>query len=152
MVKKVIIFLFVLTIVLFLSTKQDDSILIPDQSIRFRIIANSNSVQDQFLKMEVRKEILPILQNIQSDSIDQTRDNIKENIILIGNAISKYTTDFSIDFGQNYFPDKTYQGVLYDKGQYESLVITLGDAQGDNWWCVLFPPLCLIEADKNELD
>ena len=49
----------------------------------------------------------------------------------------------------NYFPEKEYHGVNYESGNYESLVITLGNGIGNNWWCVMFPPLCLLEA-KNE--
>ena len=60
-----------------------------------------------------------------------------------------YDTEFTINFGNNYFPDKEYKEVLYEKGYYESLVVTLGKGEGDNWWCVLFPPLCLLEAEDN---
>ena len=49
----------------------------------------------------------------------------------------------------NYFPKKEYDGVVYPDGNYESLVITIGDGLGDNWWCVLFPPLCLLDAEDN---
>ena len=49
----------------------------------------------------------------------------------------------------NYFPSKEYKGVKYEEGYYESLVITLGKGEGDNWWCVLFPPLCLIEGEED---
>lgn len=50
----------------------------------------------------------------------------------------------------NYFPEKEYKGVKYDEGYYESLVITLGEGKGKNWWCVLFPPLCLVEAEESD--
>ena len=51
-----------------------------------------------------------------------------------------------------YFPKKEYKGVEYNEGNYESLVITLGEGKGDNWWCVLFPPLCLIDAEEQTSD
>ena len=51
-----------------------------------------------------------------------------------------------------YFPKKKYKGITYKEGNYESLVITLGEGAGDNFWCVLFPPLCLIEADETSND
>ena len=50
----------------------------------------------------------------------------------------------------NYFPKKVYKGVTYEAGNYESLVITLGDGLGKNWWWVMFPPLCLLEAEETE--
>ena len=56
--------------------------------------------------------------------------------------------DYKINFGKNHFPDKEYKGVVYNEGDYESLVVYIGEASGDNWWCVLFPPLCLLEADE----
>ena len=52
----------------------------------------------------------------------------------------------------NYFPSKTYKGIVYDGGYYNSLVVTLGDGEGDNWWCVLFPPLCLMEENETTSD
>ena len=56
---------------------------------------------------------------------------------------------YSIDYGMHEFPLKTYKGVTYEAGEYESLLVTLGEGKGDNWWCVLFPPLCLLEADES---
>ena len=60
-----------------------------------------------------------------------------------------YDKDYKINYGYNYFPKKKYKSVTYKEGMYESLVITLGTGEGDNWWCVLFPPLCLVEADES---
>ena len=62
--------------------------------------------------------------------------------------INSKTKDYKINYGINYFPKKIYKGVIYPEGEYESLVITLGSGLGDNWWCVLYPPLCLIEDNK----
>ena len=56
---------------------------------------------------------------------------------------------FHINYGKNFFPEKTYEGEIYAEGEYESLVITLGKGEGDNFWCVLFPPICFIEEDEN---
>ena len=57
-----------------------------------------------------------------------------------------------MNYGINYFPEKKYKGVIYEEGYYESLVITLGKGNGENWWCVLFPPLCLMEGEDNNTD
>ena len=66
--------------------------------------------------------------------------------------MNNYSDIHNISFGKNYFPSKEYQGVIYPSGEYESLVITLGSGIGKNWWCVMFPPLCLLEAKNNQTD
>ena len=57
---------------------------------------------------------------------------------------------YSINYGLNYFPEKEYNGKTYKEGKYESLLVTLGKGEGNNWWCILFPPLCLVEAEESE--
>ena len=74
---------------------------------------------------------------------------IKEMIPTFENRISnEIGTPFQIHYGENYFPEKEYQGKTYEAGMYESLVITLGEGRGDNFWCILFPPLCMIEEEE----
>ena len=150
--KKIIVFLFVLTIIYI--SKSEEEIIIPTNSIRYRIIANSDSTKDQMLKMNIKEkldeEILPILSD--SNSIEDSRLLIKDNLDNIKNIVSKYTDDFDVNYGKNYFPKKTYKGINYDAGNYESLVITLGSGLGKNWWCVLFPPLCLIDENTNDVE
>ena len=62
----------------------------------------------------------------------------------------KYNKDYKINFGLNYFPEREYKGIKYKEGLYESLLITLGEGKGNNWWCVLFPPICLLEAEESD--
>ena len=131
--------------------------LIPDDAIRVRVIANSNNEYDQQIKYEVRDivedDMYKILNGV--DQIDIARDKINNNLDLVKNDIDKYLKKkdydlgFDINFGYNYFPKKEYKGITYKEGYYESVVVTLGSGSGDNWWCVLFPPLCLIEAEEN---
>lgn len=150
--KKIIVFLFVLTIIYI--SKSEEEIIIPTNSIRYRIIANSDSTKDQMLKMNIKEkldeEILPIFSD--SNSIEDSRLLIKDNLDNIKNIVSKYTDDFDVNYGKNYFPEKTYKGISYDAGNYESLVITLGSGLGKNWWCVLYPPLCLIDENTNDVE
>lgn len=132
-------------------------VVIPDEAIRIRIIANSNSEYDQYIKNEVKNnleiDIYELLRN--SNSIEQSRNIINNNLKNLENNISNTlhllndTTPYKINFGLNYFPMKEYKGVTYNEGYYESLVVTLGKGEGDNWWCVLFPPLCLLEAEES---
>ena len=150
--KKIIVFLFALTII-YLSISEEE-IIIPTSSIRYRIIANSNETKDQMLKLNIKdkinKEIMPLLSN--ANSIEESRELIENNIGNIENIVSKYTDDYTVSYGSNYFPEKTYKGINYDEGNYESLVISLGEGLGDNWWCVLYPPLCLIDESANDIE
>lgn len=151
--KKVIIFLFIITSINLFSNREEN-VIIPKESIRFRIIANSNSFEDQKQKWEINEEIIPTLTNItnSSTSLGDARISINKNIPNIEKAVKKYSNHYLINYGQNYFPKKEYNGIEYPSGNYESLVITLGDGLGDNWWCVLFPPLCLMEAKSDDYD
>lgn len=152
--KKIIIALFSVMVLLLLTNNETDAVLIPQDAIRFRIIASSNDFKDQETKMEIKKEIEPILSDIvnTSNSKEETKNLIGYKMNNIKDKIESYESDYNINYGLNYFPEKTYKGVTYPEGDYESLVITLGDGLGDNWWCVLFPPLCLLEANEDEYD
>ncbi len=151
--KKIIIALFLITVIV-LVNKRETKVLIPDNAIRFRIIANSNKLEDQTQKLEIKEELEPVIANIlsTSNSIDETRKEIKNNMYEVNDILNKYDTNYKINYGYNYFPEKNYKGVTYKAGNYESLVVTLGDGLGDNWWCVLFPPLCLLEANEEDYD
>lgn len=151
--KKIIVCLFIVTI-LVLVNKEETKILIPEDAIRFRIIANSNSIEDQKEKIEIRNELEPIIGDIltNSNTKEETKTEINNNLYKINHVIDKYNTKYNINYGLNFFPEKNYKGVTYKEGNYESLVITLGDGLGDNWWCVLFPPLCLLEANETNYD
>ena len=143
-----IIILSILSISYILTNKEE--VLIPKEAIRFRIIANSNNIKDQAIKQEIKNElkeaIIPEIE--QANNIEQTRRNIINSIPLIEDKLNNYNIDYNISFGNNYFPLKEYKGITYKEGNYESLVITIGNGLGDNYWCVLYPPLCLIE-DNN---
>ena len=151
--KKIIVCLFIVT-VLVLVNKKETKVLIPEDAIRFRIIANSNSIEDQKEKIEIRNELEPIIGDILTNSTtkEETKTEINNNLYKINHVIDKYNTKYDVNYGLNFFPEKNYKGVTYKEGNYESLVITLGDGLGDNWWCVLFPPLCLLEANETNYD
>ena len=128
-----------------------EEILIPTDAIRFRVIANSNEEIDQEVKMKVKDAIEQEVNKLmlEAKNSEEAKKLINENMDNIQQIVNQYTTDNKISFGVNYFPEKEYHGVTYPSGEYESLVITLGNGVGNNWWCVMFPPLCLLEA-KNE--
>ncbi|MBQ4584258.1 MAG: stage II sporulation protein R [Bacilli bacterium] len=151
--KKIIIGLFILTIVINIFKNKED-FLIPDEALRFRVIANSNSLEDQLLKSKVKNnvetEIFKLLKDV--DSYSDAKEILENNTYLINEKVSQYTNDYQINVGKNYFPEKEYKGVTYEAGEYDSLVITLGSGVGNNWWCVLFPPLCMIEEQENSME
>lgn len=151
--KKIIVCLFIVT-VLVLVNKEEIKVLIPEDAIRFRIIANSNSIEDQKEKIEIRNELEPIIGDILTNSTtkEETKTEINNNLYKINHVIDKFNTTYDVNYSLNFFPEKNYKGVTYKEGNYESLVITLGDGLGDNWWCVLFPPLCLLEANETNYD
>lgn len=151
-------FILSIVIVLAIITLNKDKIVIPKESIRLRVIANSNSEEDQNIKYKVKEDLENELFNIlsEADNIDEARIKINQNLSSITNTVNNtlisnnYLEKFSINYGLNYFPKKEYKSVLYNEGLYESVVVTLGEGNGDNWWCVLFPPFCLIEAENSD--
>jgi len=150
--KKIIPILFVVFLIYGFTNKEE--ILIPDYAIRFRVIANSNSIEDQTLKLEVKNSLENELNKLmlQAKNSEEAKKLIEENIKNIRNTVNKYTKNNTVSFGKNYFPEKEYQGVKYPSGEYNSLVVTLGNGIGNNWWCVMFPPLCLLEAKEEETE
>ena len=131
----------------------DEEILIPGEAIRFRVIANSNTVTDQkekmMIKEQVEKEVYELIKDASNAS--DVRNIIKNNMDTIESIVTEYQVPYQIDYGNNYFPAKSYKGVVYPAGNYESLVITLGNGVGNNFWCVLFPPLCLLENSSEDI-
>ena len=154
--KKFIYITLVIVIIMLVynNEKNKETVKIPDYAIRFRILANSNSPRDQRIKEEVRdkmqKELYQLLEN--SKSTKQARNLIINNMdnfnSLLENEMKDKEYSYTIDYGMHTFPEKTYKGITYEAGEYESLLVTLGEGSGDNWWCVLFPPLCVMEAEE----
>ena len=148
--KKTLILIFLALIIIILCQNKSQKVIIPKESIRIRIIANSNNNIDINQKLKVKKEIetkvYELLEGVKT--IDEARTIINNNL----DNLNIFLEDSSVSFGYNYFPKKVYKDVIYEEGMYESLVITLGKGEGDNWWCVLFPPLCLLEENENTKD
>lgn len=154
--KKIIIILTIITSFLIYNTIKEQEIIIPDTSIRLRVIPNSNSILDQNMKNKVKqyleKNTYILLEN--ANDISTARKIINDNVSNLDIAISdifkenNYNMKYDINFGYNYFPEKEYRKVKYKEGYYESIVITIGEGKGDNWWCVLFPNLCLVDLEN----
>ena len=159
--KKIIVTLFLIVAIYgFIGNTFATNYVIPDESIRLRVVANTDLDYDQEIKKKVfnlvEEDLSKLLVSVNNytdarkiikDNLDYINDDIKDLLIN-----EKYMLDYDLSFGQNYFPTKVYKGVEYQEGYYESLVVTLGKGNGHNWWCVLFPPLCLIEARETDLE
>ena len=152
--KRISIVLAIIIILFCININDKSEVIIPTDSIRIRIIANSNNIEDQVLKLKIKKQVEENLNNkLQNiNNVSSARINIKNNISEIEKIIKNNISndDYEIKYGINYFPEKELYGVTYKEGNYESLVIKLGEAKGNNWWCVLFPPLCMIDSKIEE--
>ena len=160
MKKFILLFLAIITLVMISNNYKENYYIIPDESIRIRIIPNSNSIKDQYIKKQVKTGLEIELENDLkgSNNINNSRNILKKNISkyekTVQTVLKNENTNqkYSIDYGYHYFPEKIYKGVKYKEGNYESLLVTLGKGEGDNWWCVLFPPICSLEEDDSNIE
>lgn len=129
------------------------AVVIPNEAIRLRILANSDQEADQAVKRlirdEVNRDITKWVANLTS--IDEARKVITSHLDEIQATAEKVMKkegvheSVKVNFGQAEFPTKLYGQYLYPAGKYEAVIITLGEGAGANWWCVLFPPLCFLD-------
>ncbi len=121
--------------------------------IRFHVRANSDTGDDQALKLEVRDEVLKAMEGrfkgVKSleESRDIIRNNMEEMKFIAQNVIQRWGREYEVDIslGQDYFPTRKYGNMVFPQGEYESLIIEIGEGKGQNWWCVMFPPLCFVD-------
>ena len=158
MKKIILIILAILTIYLLTNKVKAEEVIIPDTAIRLRVIPNSNSTYDQSMKQKVKSYLEDNVYTMFNDinNIEVAREKIKKELPNIEKNIDNifidndYNMDFKVKYGMNYFPSKKYKGVTYNEGYYESLVVEIGEAKGDNWWCVLFPTICTLDNQNND--
>ncbi|MBM6616763.1 stage II sporulation protein R [Bacillus suaedaesalsae] len=140
-------------------TQLNEQVMIPDEAIRLRILANSNSDEDQALKEEIRDEVNKEITNWVEEltSIDAARTLIQNRLPEIETIVERVLKEensnqsYKVDYGSGVkFPTKVYGEYVYPSGEYEAILISLGEAEGDNWWCVLFPPLCFLDFGNGE--
>lgn len=127
---------------------------IPEEAIRLRILANSDSASDQAVKRHVRDAVAGELRkrSAGADSIGEAREAIAGALPELETLVKReleargFGYQATVKFGPVPFPAKIYGNRVYPAGEYEALLITLGEGKGENWWCVLFPPLCFADA------
>lgn len=133
---------------------------IKNSLIRFHVIANSDTDEDQKLKLKVKNEVIkylyPYLSN--SSSLEESRNIIidnEEKVEEISRKVIKdnnYNYDVKLELSRENFPEKSYGNIILPQGNYEAFRIIIGSGQGKNWWCVMFPPLCFVDESKAEVE
>ena len=124
-----------------------------EEVLRFHVLANSDSKEDQNLKMKVKDKVISWMEDEMGEkSLDETKDFIRIHIP----EIEKLALETIQEEGYSYpvkaalektdFPEKTYGDVTFPAGTYEALRIQIGKAEGHNWWCVLYPNLCFLDS------
>ena len=130
---------------------------IADSVIRFHAIANSNSDEDQQLKLRVRdkilKEVTPLIENSQSkkETVEILTKNLEfiKSIALeeVKNNGYGYVVDVTLENCK--FPLKNYGEITFPQGNYDALRVTIGEGRGENFWCVMYPSICFVEESVN---
>ncbi len=149
--KKIIYGILIIVMILVVSKPRYD---LSGDMVRFRVIPNSNSSKDILIKEQVVNELSTLLFKDAND-INETRNNVVNNLDKINNSIDKvfsennYNLKYKVKYGMNYFPSKEYNDIRFEAGNYESLVVEIGEAKGNNYWCILYPPLCMVDYEKD---
>lgn len=125
---------------------------IAEKIVRFHVVANSDSDEDQALKIKVKRAVVEYITPLLSDIADikETREILnreKNQIKTLAKAVINkegFNYDVTAKLTYAYFPTKAYGDVILPPGEYEAFEIEIGDARGTNWWCILYPPLCLV--------
>ena len=130
--------------------RKNDSSLLSDKLLRFRVLADSDSSIDQYEKNELSKKMItllsPVLSTVQTkeEALTLLRESLPFlnaycNYVLSDYGAQKYA---SCTLGSHLFPYKTYGNYQFPAGVYDTLLVTIGSGRGSNWWCLAFPPLC----------
>lgn len=127
-----------------------------DNVFRLHVIANSDSDEDQHLKYIIRDKLIEYMNTIsinltsKEDVIKVAKEHLDDFYNIAYNTIKENGYDYSvnINIGNFYFPTKTYGDISFPTGYYDALKVEIGEAKGQNWWCVLFPPLCFVDVSS----
>lgn len=135
-----------------------DSSELSDKLIRLHVVANSDTDEDQGLKLMVRDAVLGEVDEIMNG--DESRDKVQEKLEDSLTVLQEKAQDTVIEQGhtesvtvtleQEHFPTRVYDTFSLPAGEYTSLRVSIGEAEGQNWWCVVFPPLCVEAAEGEE--
>jgi len=137
---------------------ENNCVGIREKVLRLHVIANSDTQVDQKLKLKVRDSIISESEEIftDTDSLITAENEIVKALPKIEECAEKavknegFSYEVTVKFEPSYFPTRTYEDVTLPAGFYKSLKVIIGGGKGKNWWCVLFPPMCLPAAMKEE--
>ena len=126
-----------------------------DKLVRFHVLANSDSEQDQALKLQVRDNVLALTDDLmeQAGDSDTAMQTLEQNLPALESAAQEtvyaqgYDYPVQVSVGQDYFPTRNYDTFCLPAGRYDTLRVTIGRGDGHNWWCVVFPPMCFGAAE-----
>lgn len=124
---------------------------------RIHIVANSNESIDSQIKYEIKDKfssfLTPMLANCESkEDVQKIISDNLDNLKYIANSVLSLrglNYDATINVGREFFPSRAYGEYVVESGEYDGITVTLGEGKGDNWWCVLFPPLCYYNSSSN---
>ncbi|WP_054743419.1 stage II sporulation protein R [Cellulosilyticum ruminicola] len=124
--------------------------------LRFHVVANSDSTEDQLLKQQVKDEIIAYMEPLlkKSKNIEESKVIIREHEDSIQNVaehvVYRWGKDYKVQvfLDKANFPTKAYGDIVLPAGQYEACRVIIGEGKGQNWWCIMFPPLCYVDAAK----
>lgn len=148
--------LFLYTSVCAISYAQNVSSDIANSVFRLHVLANSDSQEDQDLKYKVRDNLLEYMNSICGNCkskqeairlVEENKDSFKE-IALHTIQEQGYSYSVNINIGNFEFPTKNYGDISLPAGYYDALRVEIGEAKGQNWWCVMFPPLCFVDISS----
>ncbi len=113
---------------------------------RLHIVANSNSETDQTLKLKVRDRLL-------CEDVGKINGDLSKIKEVCENEITENGFEYSVsaDYGTYYFPSRTYENITLPAGDYRAIKVIIGEGKGENWWCVMYPPLCYSGATDGKL-
>ena len=125
--------------------------------LRLHIRANSNADIDQNVKYEIKDELVkfltPHLCTIESKQkaiqVVESYSNVMKSLCLNLLQEKGFAYSVNIKIANEYFPTRTYVNTTLESGYYDAVIVELGEAKGDNWWCVMYPPLCFVNKNEN---
>ncbi|MBP3503092.1 MAG: stage II sporulation protein R [Clostridia bacterium] len=159
---KLIFIFFIIFIFIFLSAKSYSQTMfknISNNFLRLHIIANSDSTDDQILKYKIRDAVIEYITpyfncvKTKDDALKVLNNHINEiyNIAFDVVSSNRYSYPITVSIGNFYFPTRKYDEITLPEGYYDALKIELGESKGQNWWCVMFPSICLIDTTSSNL-
>lgn len=154
-----IVVLFILTAVLMVfyrrsMAEQRIQKNIAKEVLRLHVVANSDSGEDQDLKLKVKETIVTYLRGAMADagSVEEAREEVQRRLPEIEEIAEEkmqaegYDYEAAAVLGECYFPVKEYGDLTFPAGEYEALRVKIGDSAGKNWWCVMYPTLCFVDS------